>query len=723
MAASLKWYQTLAWRFFLRTAVAVMVLMGAVLWVVYDQAGKSAQLTAEGSLASASQVLEKDFEGQAKVMDASLEVFAQYSGNLAIIERAQDLDATSGQTTLTLEQQQARASLRDTLAENLPRLGAEIALIIRPNGTLLAGTAEEDPPGAKAGATSAAVAEAGVVQMALAPEEAAAAGYPGPFYRGFLELPKGIYHVVARPLTSPGGTNLGVMVVGTCIHDEAAQTLLHLAIPRRKADPPPHLAFTSHFQVLGATTPEKALLDQLLAQDSSFLAARGEVLAGRRSQALRLVLEGRNYFAVLTPMKGVNALDLEMASVLLMPRDPLLAPFRILQRAILGTGLAGILLALLLALRSARSVTAPLQALTQAVAALAEGERPQELPPAGTQDEVGALTRAFRALLADLRAKEDLLAWLEKAQAAPPPTERISPPTGSTGRTAGSSLALPKVGDTFADRYRVDGLLGHGGMGIVLKVRDLQLEEDVALKVIRPELAQDEGFLHQLKQEIRLARRITHRFVLRTHDFGEYEGVPFVTMEYLKGVTLLKLMGDRGRLPFTLLLRIGRQLAEGLEAAHTVGVVHRDIKPLNVLFDLRGDVKLMDFGLAAPVAAKGLSEDGMIFGTPRYMSPEQVRGEQVDPRTDLYAFGVLLFELCAGGPPYDSTQITDLLHMHLEAPIPRLAEVAPGFPPELSSFVERLMAKSKEDRPQSAAEVVEVLKYLASEELETQRLG
>jgi serine/threonine-protein kinase len=260
-------------------------------------------------------------------------------------------------------------------------------------------------------------------------------------------------------------------------------------------------------------------------------------------------------------------------------------------------------------------------------------------------------------------------------------------------------------------------------MGVVLKVRDLQLDEDVALKVIRPELAQDEAFLHQLKQEIRLARRITHRYVLRTHDFGECDGVPYVTMEYLKGVTLHKLMIDRGRLPFALFLRISRQLAEALEAAHAVGVIHRDIKPLNVLFDIRGDVKLMDFGLAAPVATKGLGEGGVIFGTPRYMSPEQVRGEQVDPRADLYSFGVLLFELCAGEPPYDSTQITDLLLMHIGAPIPRLQDLAPTLPRELSHFVERLMAKSKEDRPQSATEVVEVLKFLASEDLQTQRLG
>jgi serine/threonine-protein kinase len=241
-------------------------------------------------------------------------------------------------------------------------------------------------------------------------------------------------------------------------------------------------------------------------------------------------------------------------------------------------------------------------------------------------------------------------------------------------------------------------------------VRDLQLEEEVALKVLRPELAADPGFLERLKQEIRLARRISHRYVLRTHDFGEWRGVPFVTMEYLRGTTLRSLLDARGGMPAALALRIGRQVAEGLEAAHAVRVVHLDIKPLNVMFDLRGDVKIMDFGLAVPAAG---DRSGRIQGTPRYMAPEQVRGEPVDGRADLYALGVLLFELCAGRPPFDSPRVPELLAMHLEAAVPALAGCAPELPPELDLLVRRLMAKRPEERPASAAEVAEQLKAIA----------
>jgi serine/threonine-protein kinase len=278
-----------------------------------------------------------------------------------------------------------------------------------------------------------------------------------------------------------------------------------------------------------------------------------------------------------------------------------------------------------------------------------------------------------------------------------------------------------KEGDLFAGRYRIEGVVGRGGMGVVLKARDQQLEEDVALKVIRPDHEVTAEFLAQIKQEIRLARKITHKHVLRTHDFGDADGIPFVSMEFLKGVTLKQLVDDRGALPVPLVLRIGRQVAEGLEAAHAVGVVHRDMKPMNVLFDARGDAKIMDFGLAAPVAARGTNEAGQIFGTPRYMAPEQVRGEHVDPRTDLYSFGVMLYELSTGRPPFDHTNVTELLRMQLQSPVPRLREAEDSVPEGLAFLIERLMAKDMAQRPGSAAEVVETLKLIASGAGDTRR--
>jgi len=712
MQPTTSWYQSLAWKFFLRQAATILVLITLMLWVAYQQAERGARATAGASLAAGSQVMERSFEQEGRFMDAGLEVFTQYSANLAVLEQALEVGSSP--------------SLKDTLVDNLPRLGAELAAVVKPDGTLLAGTAPGLPG---------TFGEVGIIQMALAPEEAKAAGYPGPFYRGFFRLDwgpmAGVYHAVARPLRAPGGAALGAMLVGTRVDARAARELRRVAIagPPR-GEPPAHLALLSHFRILGSTILDPEPLDRLLARDPAFLAVRAQILDNHRSPVLPFKVDGQPYLGMVSPLRGVNALDLEMANFLLMPMDPLLAPFRTLQRAILAVGVVGIFLALGLGLRSARNVTAPLQALAAAAGALAAGEAPADLPLATSQDEVGLLTGTFRSMLAELRAKDELLGLLDRARAGASrpqtPVQEPPPPPGGDGApevtqglppAAGEDpMLLPDLqdGQVFASRYLVKGLLGRGGMGVVLKVQDLQLDEEVALKVIRSGLASQPYFLEQLKQEIRLARRITHRYVLRTHDFGEAGGIPYVTMEYLKGITLRSLLDDRGRLPVALVLRVARQVAEGLEAAHAEGVVHRDIKPMNVLFDVRGDAKIMDFGLAAPVAPPGQGESGHLLGTPRYMAPEQVRGEQADARSDLYALGVMVFELISGVPPYDSPRIGDLLAMHISAPVPALDGVARDVPRDLSLLVARLMAKRREDRPQSAAEVVEILKMLAA---------
>jgi len=725
MQPTMRWYQTLAWSYFIRQAAAILGLLAIILWVAYSEAERGARSTAQASLSAGGYVLERAFEQQGRSLDGGLEVFTQYSGNVALVEHALETGALT--------------SLTDTLVEDLPRLGAELALVVAPDGQVLACTAKGSRP---------VLPEVGVLQMALAPDEAAAAGHAGPFYRGFLRVDwgdrPGVYHAVARPLRSPAGRSLGAMLVGVPVDDRAALDLRRLAIagPQR-GDPTAHLALLSQFRVQGSTLPAAEALNRLLSREPAFLAVRGQVLDGQRSTVLPFRVEGRNYLGMISPLHGVNALDLEMADVLMMPVDPLLAPFRNLQKAILAVGAAGLVVALALSLRSARKVTAPLKALASAAQALAEGDAPESLGIDPSPDEVGVLTRTFKSMLAELKAKDQLLALLDATRrgivpgpirfgaaldpvpVGPPPGSATEDRTRRLGAAPPDEDGLPEAlrdGAVFAGRYRVEGQLGRGGMGVVLKVRDLQLDEDVALKVVRAVLASNPAFLDQLKQEIRLARKITHRYVLRTHDFGESDGIPYVTMEYLKGTTLRSLLDGRGRLPLALVLRIVRQVAEGLEAAHAVGVVHRDIKPANVLFDVRGDAKIMDFGLAAPVAAVIAGESGTLVGSPRYMAPEQIRGERVDARTDLYALGIMLFELCSGLAPFDSPRINDLLSLHLEAPVPDLAEAAPDIPPDLISLVHRLLAKRPADRCQSATEVAEILKVLATGG-STSRLG
>ncbi|HET8901081.1 MAG TPA: protein kinase [Holophagaceae bacterium] len=709
--AGVKWTRSLGWKFFIRTGLVILLLMGAVLGVALVQTRKAAQSSAADGLQSAAALLGRTFDQQAKVMDAGLEVFTQYSYNLAEIEKA--------------EETQSLISVQDTLNENLPTFSGDVALIVRPDGKLL--TSTEAAPGRSG------FADVGIVQMAMAPEEAASEGFKGPSYRGFVELGSSVYFAVARRLTAPSGNNLGVMLVGTRLDSQQAASLRALALPKSA-----HLALLSRFKFEGDTFPDAVLRDQAMSalQSPAFAAAKASTLKGEVPPPVPLTLGGHDYLATLVPLRGANALDLQAAELLVMPLEPFLAPFNRLRLWILGAGAAGLLLALLVALVSARSVTAPLAHLTEATAALAEGRRP-ELPASGQMDEVGLLTDRFRGLMEELKAKEDMVAMLEQVRSAGAVNTRVAKDADmtvvdvdATVSLLGKPLPSPKrltikEGETFAGRYRVDGVLGKGGMGIVLKARDLQLDEEVAIKVIRPEHAVDADFLERLKQEVRLARRISHRFVLRTHDFAEADGVAFVTMEYLKGVTLKRLLDDRGKLPLPLVLRIGRQVAEGLEAAHAEGVVHRDIKPLNVLFDARGDVKLMDFGLAAPVSAAGKDRSGQVFGSPRYMAPEQVRGDRVDPRTDLYSLGVMLFELATGQPPFPGSDVSELLRKQLSAEPPHARDIDHALPSSFSFLLDRLLQKRMEDRPSGAAEVVEILKAIQSggEAAETRRIA
>jgi serine/threonine protein kinase len=202
--------------------------------------------------------------------------------------------------------------------------------------------------------------------------------------------------------------------------------------------------------------------------------------------------------------------------------------------------------------------------------------------------------------------------------------------------------------------------------------------------------------LERFKREIRLARKITHRNVLRTYDYGEAEGVYFISMEFVRGYTLSELMDEAPdrRMPARAAVGIGRQICRGLQAAHEQGIIHRDIKPQNVLIDAKGEVKLMDFGVARMTeAAEAMTQAGLIIGTPHYMSPEQVQGKQLDPRTDVYAMGVLLYEVLVGKRPFESTSLTGILTAHImEKPKP-LLDARPEIGREVSAIVMRCLEK------------------------------
>jgi serine/threonine protein kinase len=267
------------------------------------------------------------------------------------------------------------------------------------------------------------------------------------------------------------------------------------------------------------------------------------------------------------------------------------------------------------------------------------------------------------------------------------------------------------VGEALAGRYEIKRELGKGGMGMVYLARDRELDEDVAIKIVRRDiLGQDPTLLERLKSEIRLARRISHTNVVRSHDLGEWEGVYFLSMEYIQGTTVADLIASHGRLSLDSTLAIATQLVDALAVAHAAQIIHRDIKPSNLLVDESGTLKVTDFGLARPVQRNSaVTQAGLVVGTPRYMSPEQLMGDQVDGRTDLFATGVVLYECLTGRVPFDAETGGGLIAQMLAGPPVPVRHFLPTVPPALEAIIDRLLQREAERRFKSARDLAEEL--------------
>jgi serine/threonine protein kinase/tetratricopeptide (TPR) repeat protein len=284
--------------------------------------------------------------------------------------------------------------------------------------------------------------------------------------------------------------------------------------------------------------------------------------------------------------------------------------------------------------------------------------------------------------------------------------------TPSNASVPQASAVLPDAigpGTQFGPRYTIESLIGEGGMGKVYKARDNELDRTVALKLVRRELAGDPNSMQRFKQELQLASRISHRNILRIHDLGDVGGVKFISMMFVEGKDLHEVIQECGRMPVERLVNIAKQLAGALEAAHAEGVVHRDLKPHNVLVDASDQVYVSDFGLAKSLEGESttmMTRIGEVLGTPRYMSPEQAELKPADHRSDLYSFGVILYEMAAGDAPFvaDSTVQVMFQHLTQKPKDPRLAN--PDLPGHLAKIILKCLEKDPEHRYQHAFEIL-----------------
>ena len=288
------------------------------------------------------------------------------------------------------------------------------------------------------------------------------------------------------------------------------------------------------------------------------------------------------------------------------------------------------------------------------------------------------------------------------------PAEEISAPT--------ETLETPKGeftrGTTLANRYEFIEELGKGGMGSVYKVFDKKVKEEVALKLLKSEIAADEKTIERFSNELKLARKIIHKNIGRMYELMEEEGTHFITMEYVPGEDLKSFIRRARQLTVGAAVSIAKQVCEGLAEAHKLGVVHRDLKPRNIMIDKEGNARIMDFGIARSLRAKGITAEGTIIGTAEYMSPEQVEGKEVDQRSDIYSLGIILYEMLIGKVPFEGDKPLSIVYKHKHETPQDPKKLNAQIPNELSQLILTCLEKNREKRYQSAEEALSELKKI-----------
>jgi len=670
--------------FGLLLALAVGGAMAVTIFLVRDKATEEVR----SSLASSQSVQRYFREQRARQVELIAELVASdpYFGSYV------------GEALAADDSELAMRSVADLLQQSRNEFNLDLAMVLDPEGIVLARTDRAAVVGDRS-------IERTLVRQAretLAPATGLWAGE------------RALYQASVQPIAR-ARTVVGFLVAGIAIDDELAND-----VKRVSGADVAYLGLPPQRRVM-ATTLDVAATDRLIEQ-LVLPAGEPEADAGREIE-----LGGDRWILQRSPLLDATGTEAGTA-VALTSLDRELAAYRDIPLLVLVTGLAAIGIALVLSYLISQRILRPVRTLTDAAESAAQGNYRRDVATGG-RDEIGRLARAFDSLLSTLREKQDMEDYMvdmarhaplrggastegSAAQAEGQTTTRVEPvQSRPEPRPASSSEAARRAGADrkLGNRYRLLSEIGSGAMGVVYRAEDRDLDEIVAIKMLKSELV-DVDRLEQLKVELKLARKITHPNVLRTYDFGMADGSPFISMEYVDGMTLRELMSRRGRLPYGAALRIARQLCAGLNAVHDVGVLHRDIKPGNILLEPRGNAKLMDFGIAKPsLAPIDTGEVDLITGTPEYLSPEQLLGRPPDVRSDIYALGVVFEELFTGGMPFKGENAMQAAAARVtHRPIPP-SKYWPNIPVELESVIVRCLAREPVDRFQDVEELIAAL--------------
>lgn len=656
-------------RIFLGTALVVVAVLGAALLLTKSGADAAAGVATDRSVGATAAAIGDALQsrsGTLRRLTAALVQVPAYVSRIGEALRRED-----------------RANLLDQADELRTQTGADWVLITNGSGILQAWTAQRASAGED-------FSRGALIGRAM--EGRTTEGLwiePGP---------EGdeLYQAVGVPVASPGSTTpFGVVVAALRVDSALADTL------RRHTDA------EIVFFALDTTGVPRVAVSTLPSEQVAEAVRRVRVgdTTGGDSPRLALTAGGARYEGATGLLRTADGLAI--GGVLgLHSRDQELAAYRQLSRTIGWAFVGGLLLALGFSVLMARRITGPLRQLVTATRRVSEGQYTGRIAVA-SRDEIGELAGAFDQMVEELREKDRLVGYLRGGE--------VGQEAAATVSAEGEGVLAP--GSRFAGRYDIQEVLGSGGMGVVYRAWDREVGETLAIKTLRPELGRlDSTLLERFRQELRLARRITHRNVVRTYDLGEVDGVYYITMEFVRGTTVAALVREAGRLDVPATLTIGKQICRALEVAHEEGIVHRDIKPQNLLVDPAGFLKVMDFGIArlaaAPVEGGGgqtLTAAGAVVGTPQYMAPEQLFGEPVDGRADLYATGAVLFECVTGRAVFEAPSLVALLARHLNDRPPDPRSLNPEVPESLSRVIMRALVRRPEERWSRAGEMLHAL--------------
>ena len=650
---------SLSLKFFLMTALIVFLLIVIGLFISFRRANALAIETIRAGLNETLSTFQSFQEGRYARLKMTNKIIAQDPYFQAYLAEADP------------------ASILEQARQREADLKSDFIIVTDASGMILART---DKPAASGQSISNNV----LVKQALNGDEVTGLWLEG----------QNLYAAVTLPIVT-GDQITGVLVVGYVINETVASEIKNL----------------THSEIAFLLEPaggEPVLLATTTAADKQeLLSSLNEVKD--KEKPFEFQMGPEKYIGVRKTLANPGG-QIMGSFLAFRSLDRELVGFRQFQKSILWVGFGVMLFAFVASFLGARRITGPLRKLTNAVNEVKEQGNYEVPIEVRANDEVGVLAESFKKLLGELKEKNNLVQYLSKQATG----ETIS---GAETIVQGSEPAFPRailsqisLGDTLSgigagtligNRYEVQSILGTGGMGLVLKARDRQLDDVVALKMLKGEaIGKDPAALERFKQELKLARRITSRYILRTYDYSEIDNYYCISMEYVKGVTLKQLILQRGILPIKIALQIAKQICSGLDAAHEKGIIHRDIKPQNVLLESTGDVKIMDFGIAAVSDVRGLTMTGTVMGTPDYMSPEQAQGANMDQRTDIYSTGVLMYEMFCGILPFVADKPLAVLHKHLNAEPPSPTGVNPQLPSELERILLKALAKQPGHRYQ-----------------------